>query len=152
MAGMPRSRATSTVRSWLASSTRITSSTTSRGISSQVLSSVRSALYAGRTTTTLCLSLNPLPPGQHAILARHGTYPLASRRRRGFSGDDSIRPDGTAHLTERRILRLLSCGPAGAGGGSDGKGVDRKGGGPQPLHDRPGGRGSLAPRAQELRA
>src|SRR5262245_51377484 len=49
---MPRLRARATVPSLLASSTRSTSSTTSRGISRQVFSSVRSALYAGSTTTT----------------------------------------------------------------------------------------------------
>src|SRR5581483_793849 len=51
MVGMPSSRATCTVWSGLASSVSSTSSTMSRGISSHVLRSVRSALYAGSTTT-----------------------------------------------------------------------------------------------------
>jgi len=52
MVVMPSRRERATVWSALASSIRITSSTTSNGISRYVCSSVRSALYAGSTTTT----------------------------------------------------------------------------------------------------
>src|SRR2546425_1150255 len=71
-----------------------------------VVPSVRTA----RTMTTfpplmafeLYLPVNRFPPGQHAILARHGTDPLAPRRRRGSPGNRTASPNPRLRVRLRR--------------------------------------------------